>query len=504
MALAATSVLAGNAGKPNVLIIFSDDVGWGDIRCYNNAEGSTVQTPNIDRLARDGMRFTDAHAQSLCAPSRYSMMTGNHPFRTPALGWEISSASSVIPGQRTMAEMFQGLGYDTAFFGKWHIGGQLYGKDGNVIPSTHKINRDSVDWSKPVYRGPIQLGFDYSFMAHGGVQAGPYFFLENDRIVGNPERIMEWSAGRYKNKDNPYFTEIEKDDIGLPDWDSTKIGERLTQKALDFIDRHVASKPDQPFFIHFCTPSIHTPLTPGEFMGKKVAGVTGNKYTDMLYEMDLQTGALIAKLKERGLLNNTIVIFTSDNGPWEETSPESYDSSAHFRGRKGEAYEGGHRIPFIIRWGDGTPEGSKIRPGSVCDKLIAQTDLMPSFAALLGEKLAEGDALDGTDISPYFFGNDSRELREFLFAKGRAPEGTMKDFTVCEYSYRRYGFKIIAANKNKHPGEVIEMYRIETDPSETSNLAGNPEYEGIKNKLLQELKALVNSKRSTPPFKSRE
>lgn len=492
--LVAVSVFAGTAPRPNVLIIFSDDVGWGDIRCYNDVEGAIMQTPNIDQLAKDGMRFTDAHSRSLCAPSRYSIMTGNYPFRTQSLGWVISAASSVLPGQKTIAQMFQELGYDTAFFGKWHLGGQLFGKDGTVIPPTYKLDPGQVDWSKPMFRGPTALGFNYSFFSHGGVQGDPYFFLENDTMVGDPSRIMVWEAGRHKNKDNEYYTEIEKTGFGLPEWDSTKVGEQLATKAMDFIDHHVATKPDEPFFIHYCTQCIHTPMTPGEFMGQKVAGKTGSDHTDMLYEMDLQTGALIGKLKERGLLENTIVIYTSDNGPWEDTSPESYDSSAQWRGRKGEAYEAGHRIPFIIRW-DG-----KIKPGSTCGKLIDQTDLMPSFAALLGGKLEAGHALDGTDISPYFFGDESRELRDFLFEKGRAPEGTMKDFTVCEFSYRRYGFKIIASNKNKNPGEVFEMYHLEADPSETKNLAQNPEYAEMKNKLMKELKNFLHSERSTPAY----
>lgn len=492
--LVVVSALAGTAPKPNVLIIFADDVGWGDIRCYNDVEGATMQTPNIDQLAKDGMRFTDAHSRSLCAPSRYSIMTGNYPFRTKSLGWVISAASSVLPGQKTIAQMFQELGYDTAFFGKWHLGGQLHGKDGSVIPPSYKLDPAQVDWSKPMFRGPTALGFDYSFFSHGGVQGDPYFFLENDKMVGDPGRIMVWDAGLHKNKDNEYSTGIEKTGFGLPEWDSTKVGEQLATKAMDFIDRHVETKPGEPFFIHYCTQCIHTPMTPGEFMGQKIAGKTGSDHTDMLYEMDLQAGALIGKLKERGLLENTIIIYTSDNGPWEDTSPESYDSSAQWRGRKGEAWEAGHRVPFIIRW-DG-----KIKPGSTCDQLIDQMDLLPSFASMLGGRLGPGDALDGLDVSPYFFGDESDTRREFLFARGRAHDNVDIDFNDVEFSYRRYGFKIIAASEKRRPGKVLEMYRIESDPTESKNLANNPEYEEMQNKLSQELEAIMHTKRTTSVY----
>jgi arylsulfatase A-like enzyme len=489
-----TAAAAFGAKKPNVLIFFADDVGWGDIRCYNDVDGAIMKTPNIDRLATQGMRFTDAHSRSLCAPSRYSVLTGNYPFRTKQLGWVISASSSVQPGQKTMAEMFQELGYHTSFFGKWHMGGQLYGKDGNVIPSNFKKEWKNVDWSKPMYKGPVSLGFDYSFLSHSGVQGGPYFYLENDKMIGDPEQIMVWEARFHDNKDNPYKTEIEATDYGLPEWDSTKVGEHYTQKALDFIDRHVAEKPDQPFFMHFCTQCIHTPMTPGEFMGKKVAGETGHVHTDMLYEMDLQFGALLDRLEKHGELENTIVIFTSDNGPWEALSPESYDSSAHFRGYKGQGYEAGHRVPFIIRW-DG-----KIKPGSVCDRLIDQVDLLPSFAAMFGGTLETDDALDGLDVSSYFFGDESRELRDFQYAKGRIQKDSLVDFKFAEFSYRRYGYKILVSNKNQHLGEVMEMYRLKTDQEEKTNLANHPEHKKMKAKLLKEMKELHRSKRSTPAF----
>ncbi len=492
--LAAGSVFAGSVSKPNVLIFFSDDVGWGDIRCYNDVDGAIMQTPNIDQLAKDGMRFTDAHARSLCAPSRYSVMTGNYPFRTKSLGWVISTTSSVRPGQKTIAQMFQELDYNTAFFGKWHMGGQVYGLDGNIIPPTFKLDPKKADWKRPMLKGPTSLGFDYSFFSHSGVQGAPYFYLENDIMVGDPEQIMFWEKGVHTNQNNRYVTEIEKKGYGLPDWDSTKTGEHFTKKALEFIDRHVAAQSDKPFFMHFCSQCIHTPMTPGEFMGKPVAGVTGSTHTDMLYEMDLQFGALLDRLEKHGLLENTMVIYTSDNGPWEDLSPESYDSSAQWRGRKGEAWEAGHRVPFIIRW-DG-----RIKPDSVCDKLIDIVDLFPSFATILGGEVGEGHALDGLDVSPYFFGDESRELREFVFARGRNHRNVSVDFNDVEFSYRRYGFKIIAASNKRKPGKVLEMYRIESDPTESKNLVNHPEYAEMESKLSKELKALVRSKRSTPAF----
>lgn len=490
--MAVAAALASRADQPNVLVFLADDVGWGDIRCYNDVPGATMQTPRIDALARAGMRFTDAHSRALCAPSRYSILTGNYPFRSPGISWVVSAASSVGPGQKTMAEFFQEMGYETAFIGKWHMGGQLQGMDGQPIPPTYALDWRQVDWHRPLHRGPTRIGFGYSFFTHSGVQGDPFFYFENDAMEGDPERIVTWTKGVHQNKANAFQTKIEEAGFGLPEWDSTTTGERFTHKALDFIDRHAADGTGRPFFMHFCTQCIHTPMTPGEFMGTRVAGKTGSAHTDMLLEMDLQLGALLDRLEKHGLLHNTIVVFTSDNGPWENLSPESYDSSAHFRGRKGEAYEAGHRVPFIIRW-DG-----RITPGSTCGKLIDHVDLLPSFATLLGGSLGPGHALDGIDVSPYFLGDESRTLRDFHFARGRAPEGTMKDFSASEFSYRRHGFKILATCQNRRPGDVFEMYRLETDPSETENLAENPEFAPMKEKLLKELQTLLRSKRSTP------
>jgi arylsulfatase A-like enzyme len=481
------------AERPNVLIIFADDVGWGDIRCYNNVQGAIMKTPNIDQLAQDGMRFTDAHSRSLCAPSRYSVLTGNYPIRTKKLGWTIHSASSVQPGQKTMAEMFNEIGYHTAFFGKWHMGGQLHNKQGQVIPPAYETDWKKVDWTKPMHRGPTKLGFDYSYLTHSGIQHGPYFYLENDVMVGDPKRIMTWKKGFHDNKDNPHQTQILATYYGLPEWDSTKAGEIFTTKALEFIDRHVAEKTDEPFFMHFCTQTIHTPLTPGDIFGKKVVGETGHAYTDFLYEMDIQVGILLDHLKQHNLLENTLVVFTSDNGSWEPITPESYRSNAQWRGKKGEAHEAGHRVPFIIRW-DGN-----IKPGTVCEQTIDQVDLLPSFAAMFGGTLEADDALDGLNISPYFFGDESRILRDVVFARGRAYDVTV-DFNDVEFSYRKEHFKIISANQNGKPGEVLEMYQLKNDPAENTNLVDNPEYKKIKARLIEEQNLLLQSPRSTPAF----
>lgn len=489
------------AVSPNIVIIYADDVGWADIGCYQKEAQTPVRTPNIDSLARSGMRFTDAHSSSLCAPSRYSVLTGNYPFRSPGIGWSLWNRSSVADDQQTMAAMLKEAGYHTAFFGKWHMGGRMHDKDGNPLPHAWKPDLDRIDWTRPVVRGPTSLGFDYSFWTHSGIQHEPYFYFENDVMVGDPNKIIHFTKGTRKNSENKFLTGFEAPGIGLPDWDSTKTGERFTRKALEFLDRHAEERTEEPFFIHFCTQCIHSPLTPGEFMGQPVAGVTGHPYTDMIYEMDLQVGALMQKLEQLGALENTIVILTSDNGPWEWPGydPPSYNSSAQWRGRKGEAYEAGHRVAFIIRWGDGTAGNSKVSPGTVCDRLICQTDLFPSLAAISGGQVASDQALDGADISPYFFGDESRVLRDRLFVRGRFPEGKMGDFSESGFSYRRDGFKILASFKNGQPGPVTEMYCIDRDSSEQTNLMANPEYKTLQNKLFAELMDLWSSTRSTAP-----
>ncbi len=353
--------------RPNVVIFYADDVGQGDISAYGFAETTKVATPNIDALAARGMRFTNAHTvYALCAPSRYGILSGNLALRGRSFNgtWQAHHRSQFLDGQKTLGNLFQEAGYRTAFFGKTHLGGQFHLPDGSVLSEDDWTpDLTVVDWLRGFHRGPTSLGFDYSFLSHDGIQAPPYIYFENDRPVDRfsydrAAKRWRWSAAAkqpyvYLQTANPrqagyiavdsdadqILSSVELDTgkktvLGYADWDSTKTGEIYAQAALDFIDRQVANHPDQPFYMHYCSQCVHVPHTPDTFFGQAVRGTQLTRHLDLLHEMDLQFKALIDKLEEKGVADNTIIIFTSDNGGLNASAKVGHDPSGPFRGSK--------------------------------------------------------------------------------------------------------------------------------------------------------------------------
>ncbi len=405
--------VASAAETPNIVIVLADDLGYGDPRCYNDQ--SKIPTPHLDRLASQGLRFTDAHTpSSVCTPTRYGLLTGRYCWRTvhkQSVLW--SWDPPLIKADRlTLPGMLQKHGYHTACIGKWHLGWDWpLDRDAYLTDEFkgHTIPRDRreaygrrVDFTRPARDGPTARGFDYYF-GDDVPNFPPFAFIENDRTVGMPTvpkpPDMFGAPGP-----------------ALPGWDLSMVPLTLAQRAAAHIEQR-AKHPQTPFFLYVPLTAPHTPIAPSPyFIGKSQAGW----YGDFVHEVDWTLGQITAALDRTGLTNNTLVIFTSDNGSPQrdgtnmEGRPGSvkrygHDPSRPWRGMKADIWEGGHRVPFIARWPGRVPEGK------TCEEPIILTDMMRTIAGLIGHELPENAAEDSFDIRLALYGEErSRPIRDHL------------------------------------------------------------------------------------------
>ncbi len=379
--------------KPNIIFIMGDDIGWGDFRCYN-PQGK-IPTPNLDRLANQGLRFTDAHTPAaLCAPTRYAVATGNYTWRGRAPGgtWGWNQTPQFLPGQKTVGHLLQDAGYRTGLFGKLHFGGEF-----------EKLPSGRPDFSKPMRTGPIQWGFTYSYVLLGGHQAPPYMFFEDNRLVGDPKKVTQLQAGQLNGGTVP------APGPGLPDWDSRKVGQTLVEKTIAFIDQAQG----KPFYVHLSTDGAHGPYTPPDnLLGTPVKGASKmTPKTDMVLEVDVVVGKLFEALEKRGLLENTLLIVTSDNGgiPTPRDREFGHDAVGGLHGSKSYIWEGGHRVPFLAYWKGKVPTG-------VRHQLIGTHDIVPTFVELAGGKFEPDQMLDSVSLVPVLLGRrgDDQPVRQTL------------------------------------------------------------------------------------------
>ncbi len=432
---------------PNVVVILADDLGYGDPGRYNDE--SKIPTPNLDRLADEGMRFTDAHSPSaVCTPTRYGLLTGRYAWRTRLKrGVLVGYSPNLIDTTRmTVASLFKQHGYATGAVGKWHLG---------------LGNADSTDYNQPLRPGPNALGFDYFFGIPASLDFTPYVYVENEGVVAPPTDTIAASRMRRHGGDGfwrggliaPGFRHIDV----LPD---------ITEKAVAFIERQAAGAPEQPFFLYVPLSAPHTPWLPTEeFDGRSGAG----PYGDFTTQVDYTTGQILDALERAGARDNTLVIFTSDNGAhWLPDDFETYGHLANrpWRGQKADIWEGGHRVPFIVRW------PGRIAAGSASDHLVSLTDLMATFAALLRAELP-GDA-----------GEDSFDFLPVL--KGETPTAPLREVIVNHsldgmFAIRQDGWKLILGRGSggftpprryePKPGEPAgQLYNLADDPAEQNNL----------------------------------
>ncbi|HEY0826730.1 MAG TPA: arylsulfatase [Bacilli bacterium] len=375
--------------KPNIIYVLADDMGYGDISRLN--EQSKIRTTHLDRMAEAGMAFTDAHSSSaVCTPSRYSILTGRYNWRSglkEGVLWGYSP-SLIEQDRMTVASMLKQEGYHTACIGKWHLGMNWF-KTG-PLP-------EEVDYTKPILDGPLEYGFDYYYGVSASLDMPPYVYIENDRATQTPDHITG-------NGDN---MEYWLEGPAAPDFKHHEVFPRLTQKVLEKIDAYAAD----PFFIYFPMTAPHTPILPSpEFAGKSGT----NAYGDFVLMCDNAVGQIIRKLEERQIADNTIVIFTSDNGcspraNYAELASLGHNPSYTFRGHKADIYEGGHRIPLLIKW------PNKIQAGTVSDEPVCLSDLMATVAEILMISLPDDAGEDSVSNLPVWLGlNYAKPLREAI------------------------------------------------------------------------------------------
>jgi arylsulfatase A-like enzyme len=390
--------------KPNVVFILVDDLGYGDIGCYG---ATKVQTPNIDKLANEGKKFTDAHsASAVCTPSRYALLTGQYPYLAEdGKGvWgplRVTSGLIIDTEALTVADVFKNKGYKTAAIGKWHLG----------------FKTGTNDWQEPLRPGPQDLGFDYYFGIPVVSSAPPYVYVENDHIVGGDASdplvylgknakgvtpITEIPPEASQRTLNQFKGAVEAHKL----YDPYSMGEVLTKKTVEWI---TANK-ENPFFLYLPTPLIHHPFTPGkQFQGTSQCGL----YGDFIQELDWMVGEVTKCLQENGLSDNTLVIFTSDNGGMFNIGAQDAFKAGHRQngdllGFKFGVWEGGQRIPFIAKW------PGKIKAGSQSDQLICLIDMLASFAALTDQEIDKSQLANSVNILPALVGETSSELRDEL------------------------------------------------------------------------------------------
>ncbi|MBI3986717.1 MAG: arylsulfatase [Lentisphaerae bacterium] len=380
--------------RPNIVYILADDMGYGDMGCNN--PGSKIPTPNLDRLAGQGMRFTDAHApSSVCTPSRYSILTGRYCWRTGLKAgvlwpWD---PPLIEPGRLTVAGLLRRNGYRTACIGKWHLGWTWATRNGEpanqgVEPGVYDVARrqelgKNIDFTKPMRGGPVDCGFE-TYFGEDVPNFPPYAWFEQDRLRDQP---TEEKPARL---------------FGLPGamapgWKLDAVMPELTRRAV----RAIEDSGNDPFFLYFALTAPHTPIVPTvEFQGRSGAG----PYGDYVCEVDGCVGEVMAALERRGIADRTLLVFTSDNGPentaYQRIREYGHASMAQLRGLKRDTWEGGHRVPFIARWPGVTPSGG------TCDRLASLADLMATSAALLGTALPDGAGEDSVSLLPLLQGKD--------------------------------------------------------------------------------------------------
>jgi arylsulfatase A-like enzyme len=507
------------APRPNVVFIMADDLGVGDVGFYHRqrtGKEPVIPTPNLDKLYEQGIRFDHVHAEGLCAPTRYTVMTGNYTFRChlPWGVWGSAEKPAVQPGQKTIGNVMQEAGYKTAFFGKWHLGGQWYRQGTDKIYDGPAFGKeaDQIDAARGIAGGgPSYLGFDYSLTLPGGIQGPPFAFFENSKWMKLGEdsemKPLNWNE---QPKGSKLGSKGAGAKLGDSNYDSRLAGPMLTQKAIDFIDR----EKDNPFFIYFCSQAVHHPHSPpDEFMGDPVKGQTHSEHGDMIIEFDLQVAALVKKLKEEGLWENTLFIVTSDNGglALEETDLHGHLSSNGLRQEKSSAYEGGHRVPFVATW------PGKIKPGTFCDKRTLVLDLMATLYDLTDREIPQDQACDSFSYLQLLQGKADALFRDqAIITNGRLYEGKqmgakkMED-AICVFDG---DWKLVAKwdkQSKAHKkwafmnGTVspVALFDLGDNPfeDETKNLLMNPEHKPRVERMIQDFynaRDTEGSGRTTP------
>ncbi len=483
---------------PNIVYLLADDLGYGDIAIYNPQ--SQINTPYVDGLAKQGMRFTDAHTtSSVCTPSRYSLLTGRYPWRSKLEKGVLRGYSRTLIEENvpTVAALLKTKNYQTGVVGKWHLGldwvpedkfadslKPAYNKD-KMYGILNEMNPAHINFAKAPVRGPRTEGFDYSFILPASLDMPPYCYLENDRLT---EALTSYTPG---NKlESGYTGPFWREGLMSPSFDFYDVLPAFTRKATDFIKKQAGAK--NPFFLYFPMPAPHTPWVPGkEFAGKSKAG----EYGDYVQEVDDAVGKILKTLDSLGMTDNTLVVFSSDNGPyWRENFVQEFHHKAagEFRGMKGDAFEGGHRVPFIVRY------PGKVKPGSVSDASTTLANLMATCSELIGNPSAKFETEDSYSILPVLLGKSTsiNEQPAIVNMSSKGLYDIRKGNWKLILGLGSGGFSVPSEIKPK-PGEAIgQLYDLDKDVSETTNLyATHPEKVKELTDLLHKIKKAPKGKR---------
>ena len=469
------------AERPNIVYFMADDLGFGDVKCFGG-ERCRIETPNFDRLASEGMKFTDAHAvAAVCVPSRMAIMTGRYPWRfgppEPGGPWGYLGLRFPID-TFSLGDLMKEAGYQTGYVGKWHLGTRMVTTDGKVQGLTN------VDFSQPLAVGPGDYGFDDSFILPGSLDMYPYVFIRNHQFVGKVTKQRGWSA----------FNRVGPTEESFEDY---KVLRTFTNEFEGFIDRHAqAAKNGNPFFLYVALTAPHTPTSPHpDWRGKSDLGL----YGDFVMEVDDCLGKLMDVLNKHGLTDDTLLIATSDHGAasyagniakatvaqYRSMQALGHYSSGPFRGFKFSIYEGGRRVPFIARWPGQVPRGTE------CDKLVGLQDVFATFAEVSGAALKSDQGMDSRSLISHLQNPDSSAVRETMiqssvrswavrdgdwklcFCPGSGCDGTYGNVPRREEAYRKaleiFGRKTTRADLLRAP--FVQLFNLANDPGENENVA---------------------------------
>ena len=465
------SLLAVN---PNVIIIYVDDMGYGDASCLNPQ--SKFQTPNIDRLAKEGMIFTDGHSSdTVCSPSRYGLLTGRYAWRTKMKRGVMGAEGEclIADGRMTLASFFRDNGYATAMVGKWHLGMNFPG------------TKDKRDWSKPTVDMPLDKGFEYFWGIPASMNYGVLAWFEGRMAKVPPTLFTRKKSNHIANDDYrikpPYQAKpFKTNDLEVAyDFIDIECLDRFTERAIKWLDIQAsAARNGKPFMLYLSYTSPHKPVIPlKRFWGKGDAGA----YGDFMMETDWHVGRVLDWIDKNKLTDNTVVVFTSDNGPestWRRRIEEyNHHSNGIYREGKRSIYEGGHRVPFLIRW------PNKVKARSKCDSPVCQTDFLATFADILGKKLPENAGEDSVSFYRALIGQIVPQRLAMIHHSMRG-----------RYAVREGNWKLIMESGSKDSKR--ELYNLSVDPGELSNLI--VKHPNVAKRLKKSITEIIRNGRTTP------
>ena len=469
------------AEKPNIIVILADDQGFGDLGA-NNPQ-SKIATPNLDALARGGLRFTDGHTSSgVCTPTRYSLLTGRYHWRTKLQSGVLGGFSPplIAKDRLTVAGMLKQQGYATGCFGKWHLGMSFPLKNGGVADDGGNFSKSfqdaaSVDYGRDILDGPVDHGFDTYFGISASLDMPPFVWIKDRRVTEIPSATKTWL------RTGPAGPKFEAIDV-LPS---------VIDHAIDFIDAQKKADPAKPFFIYVPLNAPHTPIVPTkEFQGS--SGIS--PYADFVKQVDHDVGRLLASLEKQGLADNTLVVFTSDNGcstaaNIPELQKAGHEPSYIYRGNKADLYEGGHRVPFVVRW------PAKVKPG-VSSALVGQIDFLATFADITGASVPATMAEDSVSFLPVLRG-DRSEGRQGIVSQSINGSFAIRDgqWKLC-LSAGSGGWSSPKPGPEEAGLPLVQLFDLSKDPGERKNLQA--EFPERVAAMRTELEKIIARGRSTP------